>query len=348
MATTSGAGNSPLRDPLLSPELETRLREEPCAFGFFQAIRLLERFFPERKPVGRFVNPSEEIARFGAHPSLAFPASEIQSLEWNSTKPHKMTVNFLGLVGPIGSLPQWYTGLVAERLRSGDKTVRDFLDTFNHRFLSLFHQAWEKYRFPIAYERGEMDRFSRLLLDLIGMGTNGLQQRQAVPDDAFLFFAGILAQRPRSARALESILEEYFEVPVEVQQLLGGWFELDPATQCCLGDRETSSEQLGEGAVAGNEVWDQGARARIKLGPLSRSQYLDFLPNGSAHQSLRALTRFFSNDEIDFEVQLVLQRGAVPACELGSEGEASPQLGWVSWIRSGPMARDPEDTILVL
>ena len=165
MAATGGAGNSPLRDTLLSPELETRLREEPCAFHFFQAIRLLERFFPERKPVGRFVNPSEEIARFGAHPSLAFPASEIQSLEWNSTKPHKMTVNFLGLMGPIGSLPQWYTGLVAERLRSGDKTLRDFLDIFNHRFLSLFHQAWEKYRFPIAYERGEMDRFSRLLLD---------------------------------------------------------------------------------------------------------------------------------------------------------------------------------------
>jgi type VI secretion system protein ImpH len=348
MAATSGAGDSTLTQSCVSPELETRLREDPYAFHFFQAVRLLERLFPERKPVGRFVNPVEEIAHFGTHASLAFPASEIQALQWEEHKPHQVTVNFLGLTGPIGALPQWYTGLVAERLRAGDRTLRDFLDIFNHRFLCLFYQAWEKYRFPIAYERGEMDRFSRLLLDLIGMGTNGLQERQAVPDDAFLFLSGILAQRPRSAKALQLILEEYFEVPVEVQQLLGGWFKLDPATQCCPGRRETSSEQLGFGAVVGDEVWDQGARARIKLGPLSLSQYLDFLPNGLAFRELQGLTRFFSNDEIDFEVQLILKRADVPACELGSEGEQSPKLGWVSWVRSGPIVRDPEDTILAL
>ena len=348
MAATSGAGDSALRQKPVPSELETRLREEPYGIRFFQAVRLLERLFPERKPVGRFVNPSQEIVHFGANPSLAFPASEIQSLEWDEKKPHHMTVNFLGLTGPLGALPQWYTGLVADRVRAGDKTLRDFLDIFNHRFLSLFYQAWEKYRFPIAYERGELDRFSRLLLDLIGMGTDGLQDRQAVPDEAFLFFAGILGQRPHSAKALELILTEYFEVPVEVQQLLGGWFRLDTATACRLGDRETPSEQLGMGAVAGNEVWDQGARARIKLGPLSLSQYLDFLPTGSAYQALRGLTRFFSNDEIDFEVQLVLERTEVPACELGSEGDDSPKLGWVSWVRSGPIGRDPEDTILAL
>ncbi|PYT54496.1 MAG: type VI secretion system baseplate subunit TssG [Acidobacteria bacterium] len=348
MAATSGPGDTALKQSLAPSDLEARLREQPCTFGFFQAVRLLERLLPERKPVGRFVNPSEEIARFGSNPSLAFPASQIQSLEWNANKPHQMKVNFLGLMGPVGALPHWYTGLIAERLRANDRTLRDFLDIFNHRFISLFYQAWEKYRFSIAYERGELDRFSHLLLDLIGMGTEGLQERQAVPDEAFLFFAGILAQRPRSAKALEMILNEYFEVPVEVQQLLGGWFRLDPATECRLGDRETPSEQLGQGAVAGNEVWDQQARARIKLGPLSLSQYLDFLPNGSAFQALRGLTRFFSNDEIDFEVQLVLERDEVPACELGSEGDESPRLGWVSWVRSGSIRRDPEDTILAL
>jgi type VI secretion system protein ImpH len=348
MAAPSGSSNTSVNDASLSPELEARLRDEPFAFRFFQAVRLLERLYPDRKPVGRFVNPGEEIARFAAHPSLAFPASEIQSLEWNDSKPHRMAVNFLGLVGPLGALPNWYTELISERARSGDRTARDFLDIFNHRFISFFQQAWEKYRFPVAYERGEMDRFSRLLFDLIGLGTNGLQERQAVPDEAFLFFSGILGQRPRSAKALQLILEEYFEVPVEVEQLLGGWFKLDSATECCLGDRETPSEALGLGAVAGDEVWDQGARARIKLGPLTMSQYLDFLPTGSAYPALRALTRFFANDEIDFEAQLVLERNAVPACELGSEGEESPQLGWVSWVRSAPMGRNPEDTILAL
>lgn len=348
MAATSRPGYPALKQAPEPSEIEERLRKEPYTFGFFQAVRLLERLLPEREPVGGFVNPAEEIVHFGAHPSLAFPASEIQSLDAKPGELARMTVNFLGLTGPLGALPQWYTGLIAERLRANDKGPRDFLDIFNHRFLSLFYQAWEKYRFAVAYERGELDRFSHLLLDLIGMGTDGLQDRQAVPDEAFLFFSGVLAQRPRSAKALESILAEYFQVPVEVQQLLGGWFRLDPATECCLGDRESSSEQLGQGAVAGDEVWDQQARARIKLGPLSMSQYLEFLPNGSAFAPLRALTRFFSNDEIDFDVQLVLDRAEVPACELGSTGDESPKLGWVSWVRSGPIGRDPEDTILPL
>src|SRR5260370_41617298 len=348
MAATSGPGDSALKRAPVPSELEARLRQEPFAIRFFQAVRLLERLYPQRQPVGRFVNPSEEIVHFGAYPSLAFPASEIQSLGWDENKPHQVTVNFLGLMGPVGALPQWYTGLIADRVRSGDKTLRDFLDIFNHRFLSLFYQAWEKYRFPIAYERGELDRFSRLLLDLIGMGTDGLQERQAVPDEAFLFFAGILGQRPHSAKALELILNEYFEVPVELQQLLGGWFRLDPATECRIGDRETPSEQLGMGAVAGDEVWDQGARARIKLGPLSLSQYLDFLPTGSAYQELRGLTRFFSNDEIDFEGQLVLERADVPACPSASERYHSPQRACVSCLRSRPISPTPGDTILAL
>ena len=33
-----------------------------------------------------------------------------------------------------------------------DYALRDFLDIFNHRALSLFYRAWQKYRFPFAYE----------------------------------------------------------------------------------------------------------------------------------------------------------------------------------------------------
>lgn len=326
-------------------EVEARLREEPYRFEFFQAIRLLERVFPNRKPLGRFTLPSEEVARLGAYPSLGFPASEIQHMDWAGDKAPFMAVNFMGTTGRQGPLPHSYTTLILDRLRAGDRTLRDFLDLFHHRMLSFFYQAWEKYRFAISYERGERDRFSHHLLDLIGLGTAGLQDRLAVPDDAFLFFAGIFGQRPHSASALEMLLNDYFEVPVEVVQLVGGWFRLDETTECCIGERATPSEQLGRGAVVGDEVWNQQARARIRIGPLDLDQYLDFLPNGSAYEPLRALLRFWTNEEIDFEVQLILERGEVPGCELGGEGEGMPQLGWVTWMKSKPMGCDPEDTI---
>ena len=341
MATPGGGSDSPVD---LS-EVEELLRSEPYRFEFFQAIRLLERMAPDRKPLGRFTNPADEVARLGAFPSLSFPASEIQSIDWPEGKPPLLAVNFMGVTGPQGPLPHFYTTLILARLRSGDRTLRDFLDLFHHRMLSFFYQAWEKYRFAVSYERGERDRFSHHLLDLIGLGTLGLQERLAVPDDAFLFFAGILGQRPHSAHALELLLNDYFEVPCEVIQLVGGWFRLDATTECCIGERSTPSEQLGLGAVVGDEVWNQQARARIRIGPLELENYLDFLPTGSAYQPLRSLLRFWTNEEIDFEVQLVLEREEVPRCQLGGEGDSAPQLGWVTWMKSKPMERHPEETI---
>ena len=71
-------------------------------------------------------------------------------------------MNFMGTTGPQGPLPHFYTTLILSRLRSGDKTLRDFLDLFHHRMLSFFYQAWEKYRFAVSYDRGERDRFSQL------------------------------------------------------------------------------------------------------------------------------------------------------------------------------------------
>jgi predicted component of type VI protein secretion system len=46
------------------------------------------------------------------------------------------------------------------------------------------------------------------------------------------------------------------------------------------------------------------------------------------------------------EVKLVLKREEAPPCELGGEGETGPQLGWLTWLKSAPLDRDPGDTIL--
>jgi type VI secretion system protein ImpH len=327
-------------------EIWDALEREPFRFNFFQAVRLLERLMPERAPVGTFVQPSREVVHFGTHPSISFPPSQLYSLTHKRDEPARMTVNFMGLTGPLGVLPQYYTELMIARGRAKDHALREFLDIFNHRLISLFFQAWQKYRFTVAYERGERDRFSHHLLDLIGLGTEGLQNRQSVADDSLIYYAGLLGQWPRSASALRQVLTDYFDVPVEIEQFAGGWFKLDKETQCCFDDGLSLSEQLGVGAVVGDEIWDQQSSVRVKLGPLTLTQYLDFLPNGTAYTPLRGLLGFFAGAEFDFEVQLILERDEVPPCELGAEGGALPQLGWVTWMKTAPFTRDPGDTVL--
>ena len=41
-----------------------------------------------------------------------------------------------------------------------------------------------------------------------------------------LCYAGLLAQRPRSASALAGLLQDYFGVPVTVMQFVGQWLPL--------------------------------------------------------------------------------------------------------------------------
>jgi type VI secretion system protein ImpH len=346
MGAEGGMEASPLT-PDTSPALEQLLRKSPTAFEFFQLVRLLERLSPGRRPVGLFSEPSDEVAQFVVNPDTAFPASEVYSLDLPGGGPATVAVNFMGLTGPEGVLPYYYSLLVSERLRSRDPALRDFLDLFHHRIISLFYRAWEKYRFGVAYERDRQDRFTRHLKDLVGLGAGALQDRLGIRDEALLFYAGLLAPQQRSAAALEQLLEDYFAVPVEVEQFVGGWYPLAVSTQCALGEDTDASEQLGWGAVAGDEVWDPQARVRLRLGPLTRAQYDRFLPNGAAYEPLQTLTRFFCNDQLDFEVQLILARDEVPACVLGSEGPGAP-LGWCTWIRSRTFTRDPADTILTL
>jgi type VI secretion system protein ImpH len=327
------------------PIAET-LDREPWGFEFFQAVRLLMRMSPDREVVGRFTNPADEALRFSANPDVQFPASEIQELERPPDGPARMRVNFMGLTGPSGVLPLAYSDFVLERLRARDTTLRDFFDVFNHRMISLFYRAWEKYRFPIPYERGELDPFSHHLLALLGLATVGLQNRLDVEDDSLLFYCGLLSLHPRSSTVFRQILSDYFDVPVEIEQFVGAWYAVEPDAQCELGEGAGYSDRLGIGTVVGDEIWDQQSRVRIQLGPLPLEKYLEFLPGSEGHRQLQALAKFFAGEEFDIEIQLVLKREEVPVCELTSA--PGQRLGWTSWVKSGEFRRDPGDTVLEL
>jgi type VI secretion system protein ImpH len=328
------------------------LRDEPRSFSFFQAVRLLERLHPEAQPVGAFAEPSSEVARFGVPPTLAFPPGEIRTLEVREEGPSPMLVNFMGAVGPQGVLPHEYTREVAERRRARDGAMGDFLDLFHHRVLSLFYQAWRRYRFELAWEDGKRgragrpDRLTAHLLDLVGLDPEADRPGEELAGEVLAGYAALLAPQQRSAAALEQLLEDHFGVPATVEQFVGGWYRLESSDQCVVGEEVTSS-RLGAGAVVGDEVWDQQARVRIRLGPMGRARFDAFLPSGDAHETLRALVRLFTHDQFEVEAQLVLEREDVPGCVLGGEEVGQP-LGWTTWVRSRPFERHADDTILML
>jgi type VI secretion system protein ImpH len=354
-------------------DLSGRLQREPHRFDFFQAVRLLERLVRDgattpapparRQPVGGDSPPEQEIVRFRALPSLSFPAAAVAGVRQAASADGarqapapEMSVAFLGLTGPAGVLPPHYTALLMRRLREKDTSLRDWLDLFNHRLVSLFYRAWEKYRLPFAYERARLDgpgkepeRVTQALHALVGRGTGGLRGRQEIPDEAQLFYSGHFAHHPRSAAALELLLTDYFALPVGVLQLQGHWLYLDRDDQAQMPSPlqpRGRNNRLGQDLVVGERVWGVESNFRLRVGPLSYRQFLGFMPQvGTSLRPLCHMTRSYVGLEFLFDVQLVLRAADVPGLRLGADGDERPYLGWNTWVRSEPCARDVEDAV---
>lgn len=386
MAAASGGPGSPLIE---------RLFRTPQRFVFTQAVRILEWMYlrlAERDPrwrrgsVGGDGGPDgsldREVVGFRGHPSLLFPPATVASLEPAPERPGvgpteqpppSMEVAFLGLIGPVGALPQHYTRYVLKRLFVKDRSLREFLALFEHRLVSHFYRASRKYRLPLVFEESrafaeepEDDPFTRGLFSLVGLGTEGLRRRLSVDDDVAIFYSGHYSHFPRSAVALEELLSDYFELPIAIEQFAGGWLALGPADCSRTADAkrpEGQNMRLGESTVAGERVWDHQSKFRVRIGPLDEKTFRGLLPRGSLPPKLASLVRLYAGDELDFDVQLVIRRDEIPPARLRAGGESQKpggvggiriggdggcELGWTSWLYVDPPRRDDDQVFFTL
>ena len=342
MAAEGGRADSPLVQTLFN---------EPYRFDFFQAVRLLEWIYENRHPIGHDgIDPAREIVRFRTRASLEFPPSEIYSITRNGVagadeeRTPEMMVAFMGLTGPLGVLPLHYTELLMERARYKDTGLWEFFDIFNHRLISLFYRAWEKYRFPIAYERSGFDSFTEYLFDFVGMGTRGLRRNLLnIPDEGLLLYSGLINQRPHSASAIAAVIGDYFGVTASIRQFTGQWLRLEESDYSRLGK---ANNELGVNTIAGTRVWDDQSKFRLRVGPLSFDEFRAFVPAGTAFKPLSGILRFMSGLEFDFDAQLVLKKEEVPPARLGAPGADAPLLGWTTWLKTREFLEDDEQVVL--
>jgi type VI secretion system protein ImpH len=312
----------------------------PYAFNFFQAVRRLEAEYPERPRVGSSIRLEEDFLRFCQIPSLAFAPSSLESIQ-RIGGVIRMHVNFLGMFGPNGPLPQQLTDFASDRLRNAhDPTLVRFMDVFHHRMLSFFYRAWASNQKSVDFDRADDARYADYFGSFFGIGVPSLQGRDSVPDWSKIHFTGRLSAQTRNAEGLEAILADFFGIPTEIREFEGYWMKIPTENRCRLGESpETGS--LGINAVIGERKYEVQLKFRVRMGPMELNDLRRLVPIGDSFRRLKDWVLNYVNREFYWDLQCVVKAAAVPAISLGQ----GALLGWTTWLKSEAFARDPDDPI---
>ena len=316
-------------------------------YELFQAVRLLEA---EAHAAGGALElgddaPGREPVRFRVESTLSFPPAHVSRLRRGGRRGTaddgvpELLIYAYGLTGPGGTLPRHYTSLLVERtsLEHKDFAMAEFFDLFNNRATALYVRAWEKYRFPFAYERAarrsrrrraEADAFTQTLFSVAGVAQAEARSRTPLPELLHARFAGLLGRRVRTAAGLETIIEDVLGVPCEVREFRSRWLQLPPSEQTALGRANAS---LGESAAAGNRAEDVHSLVRAVLRPPNAAVFARLLPGGEDHETLQELAKRYLSPSVDCEFQLILRSEDAPPPTLSKDDPMALRLGRTGW-----------------
>ena len=211
--------------------------------------------------MGRFVSPDHEAVRFAVEPSTCISAKQYRQdpVGWCKATG---AGHVYGTYRSRRCAARCYSAFLLSRIRERDHTLVDFLDLFNHRMISLFYRAWEKYRFGVTYERDGVDRVSKYLIGWSAWYM-GLEKQLGCRRAAALLY-----RTPRASARSAVALGSYWRTTSTCRSK---WSSLSVSgatgsgDQCVFDDGDSFSEQLGVAAVVGDAIWDRQSRIRLKL-----------------------------------------------------------------------------------
>ena len=346
-----------------------KIIDSPHEYSFNQTVRLLERASKysaisvsetSDKPVSRFFRPTTESIRFSSDHSLQFSPCEILNISPNNGKNRlkqqwQVSVSFMGLTGAQGVLPYHYSEIILQRKKLKDRSVERFFNLFNHRTVSLFFQASNKYRLPIEYERKKLnppqkeksDVHTKLLLSLMGLGTNYLSEQLRSSEESLPYYSGLFTQKIRSASGLKRMLQRHFDVPVTINEFIGQWQPLIDDVRSRFPTRDLPKGQniaLGKSAMLGKSGWNVNQKIQISLGPINQSKARRFAPGGSALRALNEIVQLYLGLEYDYDLVIKLEQNE-SLTKTRLTRETPPMIGWDTWLTGQNDIFDKQNTL---
>ena len=320
-----------------------KIETAPWRFDFFQLVRLLEREHSKNalSEVGNFTPANSEALRFKTNPHLNFEPAPVKSVKPASEKNYKkIETNFWGLNGSSGTLPFHYSDLILQRMRNNDHALRDFLDIFNHRSLSLFYKAWLKHRpwLKHLHKDSEFSKFNVNRHEQLLKGLTGLAHQKTAAfnklQGAWLNYAGFASARVCSASLLKHAIEHHFDLRISINEFKGQWENLPLDVRSQLGSRHSAgiNNVLGVNTILGTRCWNAQNRFEIEIIDIEYSQFMSLSPGSEKLHALYQLIKFKVGTELDFDLTLKVQKNKLLPAKCSSKTPS--QLGWNSRLKA--------------
>lgn len=297
-------------------------------YSLFQAILLVIERLRGAHP-GLDDEALYDQLEFQANPSLGFPASDVERVEFfqeHGQVRARLSINLISLVGTGSPVPAFYG---EQALGDGDgNPTRQFLDVFHHRLQRLMLPIWRKYRYYQSFQAGARDPFSEQLFALIGLGGEEIRRATQLNWKRLLPYLGLLSLRAHSAALIEAVLRYYFKhAELSLEQCVERRVEILAEQRNRLG---SANSLLSEDLVLGERVRDRSGKFRIHIRELDWQRLHEFLPIGVGYQPLCTLVRFTLRDPLEYDIRLVLQQQEIHELRIGEQNTC--RLGWTSWL----------------
>jgi len=306
--------------------------DNPAAYSFFQAIRLLRRHSGActGKELEAFYR---DHLRTRPQLSLGFPATDLTRIDVETRDDQEffhLETTFLGLYGASSPMPTFYTEELLEEASEDKSVTRDFLDILNNDFYVQFFRAWSRSRLMIKTVEEKDYSWIERLHCLLGFGH--AESWEKLPEECRRFrHIGLMTQYPRSAMGLRTLLKDALELSsVRVEQCVLRKVKIPADQRFALGEQ---ANVLGEGAWIGEQLDDRMGKCAIEIRDLDAERYHDILPGWKDGTKLDNMVRGYLVEPFEYDLVLEMKPGEARTAVLG--GETWSGLGFDTWVFSG-------------
>jgi type VI secretion system protein ImpH len=233
-------------------------------------------------------------------PKTEVEIGEIEKYDANTFK-IKCFTDFLSLIGATGILPSHYTEYIITLSKEKDKSLLDFINIFYDKIIKLFIKIIKKSNIYLEYEahvinqRGYGKQNWAFIYSLIGIS----HKNNKVIPDSLLSYAGLLINTSRPSSILKTILINYLQLPVEIEEFIKEKQKLDEKELSKLGKVNNC---LTNSLYLGCNAYFFQNKVIIRILDLDLKTYEQFLTDALYRKPLEQILTFYLKDNLSFKI----------------------------------------------